>query len=121
MRAFVQSGWDTMRMYEILAAGCVPIFAGLHLSPRGGAMAFLPWALLEMAQRLPGVRLNESVALQKYTSTTGTSEDSPPPLSVDASQFDDTAFRDVAYVSNTFFSLMNIATRENCFACSVSI
>jgi tryptophan synthase beta subunit len=84
-----------MRMYEILAAGCVPIFAGLHYSPLGGAMAFLPRELLEMARQLPGVVLNESAAMKGFTSITGY-EEPLPALEVDASQFDDAAFRDVA-------------------------
>lgn len=88
-----QAGWDTMRTYEILAAGCVPVFAGLHAAPAGGAMGLLPRGLLNLARTLPGVRFHEGAVAAGEGSVA-----TPPTLSVDSARFDDAAFRDVACV-----------------------
>lgn len=49
-----KSGWDTLRHYEILASGCVPIFPDLDQCP-AESLTRLPKHLLIEAQKLPGV------------------------------------------------------------------
>ncbi|CAK0833822.1 unnamed protein product, partial [Prorocentrum cordatum] len=47
-------GWETMRLYEILANGCIPILGDLQEVPRG-ALAFLDRALLARAASFSGL------------------------------------------------------------------
>ena len=58
-----------MRTYEILAAGCVPVFAGLEGAPTGGAMAMLPRGLLAAARMVPGLKLHRDDSSNGYTTS----------------------------------------------------
>jgi hypothetical protein len=49
-------GWATNRNLEILAAGGVPFFCGVHTIPKIGTLASLPKIALEAVVNLPGVR-----------------------------------------------------------------
>lgn len=49
-----KAGWESMRLYEILASGSVPVIAGLDDVPPG-ALAFLDRDLLRRLAALPGV------------------------------------------------------------------
>ena len=52
-----KGGWDCLRHYEILAAGCIPYFIDLHLLP-DGTMHNFPVKLVQKSMRLPGVPRN---------------------------------------------------------------
>mmetsp|Transcript_52761 Transcript_52761/g.122795 ORF Transcript_52761/g.122795 Transcript_52761/m.122795 type:complete len:305 (+) Transcript_52761:1-915(+) len=49
-----KGGWETMRIYEILASGSVPFIKDVDAIP-GGALAFLDKELIRHAMALPGV------------------------------------------------------------------
>lgn len=49
-----KSGWDCMRHYEIIAAGCIPYFLEIDDIPVGTMHTF-PRALVKEAMHLPGV------------------------------------------------------------------
>ncbi len=49
-----KAGWDCMRHYEIIAAGCVPFFTDLDACPPE-TLTTLPKALIAEAMSLPGV------------------------------------------------------------------
>ncbi|KAJ9466023.1 hypothetical protein DIPPA_09796 [Diplonema papillatum] len=53
-----KKGWDCLRHYEILAAGCVPYFVDLPRLP-ATTMAFFPRDLVWEAMNLPGVKFND--------------------------------------------------------------
>eukprot|EP01065_Artemidia_motanka_P039762 TRINITY_DN4898_c0_g4_i2.p1 TRINITY_DN4898_c0_g4~~TRINITY_DN4898_c0_g4_i2.p1 ORF type:complete len:690 (+),score=214.30 TRINITY_DN4898_c0_g4_i2:322-2391(+) len=55
-----KKGWDALRHYEILAAGCVPYFVDLGRAPDATLPNF-PRALVAAAMALPGVQYNTSV------------------------------------------------------------
>eukprot|EP01063_Lacrimia_lanifica_P012787 TRINITY_DN1948_c0_g1_i1.p1 TRINITY_DN1948_c0_g1~~TRINITY_DN1948_c0_g1_i1.p1 ORF type:complete len:756 (+),score=151.61 TRINITY_DN1948_c0_g1_i1:57-2324(+) len=52
-------GWDTLRHYEILAAGCVPYFVDLHRMP-SATMVMYPKELVLEAMYLDGVHFDDS-------------------------------------------------------------
>ncbi len=52
-----KGGWDCLRHYEILAAGCIPYFIDLHRLP-AGTMHNFPVQLVQKSMRLPGVPRN---------------------------------------------------------------
>lgn len=49
-----KAGWDCLRHYEILAAGCVPFFVDLEMCP-ADTMGHFPKDLVKAAMRLDGV------------------------------------------------------------------
>eukprot|EP00928_Gymnodinium_smaydae_P028011 TRINITY_DN21485_c1_g1_i1.p1 TRINITY_DN21485_c1_g1~~TRINITY_DN21485_c1_g1_i1.p1 ORF type:complete len:669 (+),score=102.43 TRINITY_DN21485_c1_g1_i1:78-2009(+) len=49
-----KQGWETMRLYEILASGAVPLIRDIHLAP-AGALSLCDKDLLSQALSLPGV------------------------------------------------------------------
>lgn len=82
-----KSGWETMRIYEILAGGAVPIVKDLHLVP-SGALAFLDKELLQQASSLVGI---DATDLQIIP------EPAPPPnLQINHSQFDNDEYERIA-------------------------
>tara|TARA_A100001015_G_C14935230_1_gene690158 strand:+ start:249 stop:1253 length:1005 start_codon:yes stop_codon:yes gene_type:complete len=52
-----KGGWDCLRHYEILAAGCIPYFIDLDSLPNG-TMHNFPTKLIKQSMELPGVPRN---------------------------------------------------------------
>eukprot|EP00927_Polykrikos_kofoidii_P026882 TRINITY_DN23863_c0_g1_i1.p1 TRINITY_DN23863_c0_g1~~TRINITY_DN23863_c0_g1_i1.p1 ORF type:complete len:746 (-),score=83.07 TRINITY_DN23863_c0_g1_i1:333-2348(-) len=52
-----KGGWETMRVYEILAGGCVPLLGNMSAIP-GGALSFLDRTLLKKLASLKGIDAN---------------------------------------------------------------
>lgn len=59
-----KGGWDCLRHYEILAAGCIPLFEGLEDCPDTCLMSFPKGLIIEANKRLwPWVETPETIAL----------------------------------------------------------
>ena len=56
-----KGGWDALRHYEILLAGCVPYFLEVHNTP-SRSLVFFPRDLIRSLMQLPGVPGEDDVA-----------------------------------------------------------
>ena len=54
---FKKGGWDTLRHYEVIAAGCMPFMIDVEYIP-AATMAHYPKQLVLEARRLPGVHFD---------------------------------------------------------------
>jgi len=52
-----KGGWDTMRHYEIMANGCLPLFVDIENCPKN-TLTFLPKELLKEIKEFSGLSLN---------------------------------------------------------------
>ena len=58
-----KGGWDCLRHYEILLAGCVPYFLDIRNIP-GRSMVHFPHHLIQLLMRLPGLPSEDALADQ---------------------------------------------------------